>query len=86
MGTKNDPGTYDCWAAALPDEPVFILLARDPNFAHHVNDWARRRLEAIVCGDRPNDDYAKVTEAQQTAVAGAWWRRDNNGIWRKKVG
>lgn len=30
MGTKNRPGTFDCYAAAGPDEPLFVLLGRDP--------------------------------------------------------
>ena len=29
MGTKNNPGDYDCHAAAKPDEPVFTLRAHD---------------------------------------------------------
>lgn len=30
MGTKSNPTQFDCYANALPDEPMFILLARDP--------------------------------------------------------
>lgn len=26
MGSKNNPGKYDCYEAADPDEPMFILL------------------------------------------------------------
>ncbi len=29
MGTKNNPGKFDCYANAEPDEPMFILLGRD---------------------------------------------------------
>lgn len=29
MGTKNNPGTFDCYANAAPDEPMFVLLGRD---------------------------------------------------------
>lgn len=29
MGTKNNPGAFDCYANAEPDEPMFVLLARD---------------------------------------------------------
>lgn len=39
MGTKNNPGKFDCYDAALPDEPMFVLLARDPV----VREWVRRR-------------------------------------------
>jgi hypothetical protein len=30
MGTKSNPGPFDCYAKAEPDEPMFVLLARDP--------------------------------------------------------
>ena len=29
MGTKRNPATYDCYDKAEPDEPLFVLLARD---------------------------------------------------------
>ena len=29
MGTKNNPGQFDCYRNAEPDEPMFVLLARD---------------------------------------------------------
>ena len=83
MGTKNNPGKFDCYANALPDEPMFILLARDPSFFKLVSDWARERNNAVQCGDRPLADYDMVTEASQCALEGQTWRRMNNGIWRK---
>jgi hypothetical protein len=45
MGTKNNPGAYDCYANAEPDEPMFILLARDPSAPWLVKAWA-----ALRCG------------------------------------
>jgi hypothetical protein len=39
MGTKNNPGAYDCYARAEPDEPLFILLAHDPSAALLVMAW-----------------------------------------------
>lgn len=45
MGTKNNPGEFDCYAKAEPDEPMFILLGRDPLAADLVREWARRRVE-----------------------------------------
>lgn len=83
MGTKNNPGQFDCYANALPDEPMFVLLARDPNFYYHVTKWARQRGIAIDCGDRPQEDTLMVSEAMRCAGDGALWRRLNNGIWRK---
>lgn len=39
MSTKNNPGEFDCYANAGPDEEMFILLARDPTAAHLVRAW-----------------------------------------------
>lgn len=83
MGTKNEPGKYDCEGAALPAEPKFTLLARDPDFFRLLNEWANKREMDIWCGERPPSDTAKVKEARQCAVEGAEWRRKNLGAWRK---
>ncbi len=83
MGTKENPGQYDCYAHALPDEPMFTLLGRDPDFERLVLKWARRRLRDINCGDRPESDRLMVTEAMQCATLGTVWRRTNFGKWRK---
>ena len=83
MGTKNNPGEFDFYAAALPDEPMFVLLARDPQFYSLVNRWAQTRSSEIYCGLRPVEDARAVAEAENCAVQGARWRRENNGIWRK---
>jgi hypothetical protein len=40
MGTKNNPGKYDCYEKAESDEPMFILLARDKHAAQIVRLWA----------------------------------------------
>lgn len=29
MSTKQNPGSYNCYADAADDEPMFVLLARD---------------------------------------------------------
>lgn len=83
MGTKNNPGQFDCYANALPDEPIFTLLARDPEFLNLVIQWADKRMRDIYCGDRPESDLKMVFEAKQCALNGQKWRKDNNGIWRK---
>lgn len=83
MGTKNEPGQFDCYANALPDEPMFVLLARDPDFARLVNEWADRRERDISCGDRPQTDWALVSEARICALKALHWRRNNLGKWRK---
>lgn len=41
MGTKLNPGNFDCYAAAKDDEPMFVLLARDESAPFLVEAWAR---------------------------------------------
>ncbi len=62
MGTKNNPGTYDCYENAEPDEPMFILLGRDKGAAFLVDLWATAR-------EKLGEDSAKVEEARQCANA-----------------
>jgi hypothetical protein len=84
MGTKNKPGKFDCYENALPDEPMFVLLGRDPEFADLVSEWAKRRAAAVRCGLRPREDMALVDEAYECAATGANWRRQNDGAWRRR--
>lgn len=44
MGTKTDHGKFDCYDQALPDEPMFILLGRDPFAPMLVEQWSLNRL------------------------------------------
>lgn len=60
MGTKNNPGQYDCYANAQPDEPMFVLLGRDKHAAGLVRLWALLR-------QRAGEDEAKIAEALQCA-------------------
>lgn len=48
MGTKRNPAKYDCYKAAHPDEPMFVLLGRDPLAAQLVRIWARIRLNELA--------------------------------------
>lgn len=61
MGTKNNPGAFDCYANAAPDEPMFILLGRDPFAPLLVKLWAEMRR-------RTGEDEAKCLEAEKCAV------------------
>ena len=75
MGTKHKPGDYDCYANAEPDEPLFVLLARDASAPELVEQWADTRLQAITAGTKPMSDYAMVREARECAQAMRAWRR-----------
>lgn len=47
MGTKSDPGAFDCYAKAEPDEPLFVLLARDWRAPHLVRLWAALEAQDV---------------------------------------
>lgn len=70
MGTKNHPGAFDCYANAHPDEPMFILLARDRHAPLLVGLWARLR-------ELSGEDPAKVAEARQCWAAMIEWQNAN---------
>lgn len=45
MGTKNNPGKFDCHEAAEPDEPRFTVIGRDQLAPFLVLMWAHMRNE-----------------------------------------
>lgn len=83
MGTKNNPGKFNCHAAAKPDEPLFTLLARDPLAPFLVSIWSKMRMgdsEAAIAVFTKmlnttharyiaNPDVDKASEAMDCAVA-----------------
>ena len=73
MGTKNNPGQFDCYANAEPDEPMFVLLGRDRHAARLVRIWALLRA-------RDGEDPAKVAEALNCAQQMDEWFSDNKGL------
>lgn len=70
MGTKNNPGSFDCYENAEPDEPMFILLARDPHAPALVEAWATLR-------EKTGEDPRKIQEARQCANSMKAWRAVN---------
>lgn len=66
MGTKLNPGRYDCYDKAKPDEPIFVLLARDPLAPILVRLWADL---TVARGSHDKND-----EARMVAVAMETWR------------
>lgn len=66
MGTKNNPGRFDCYENAHPDEPMFVLLGRDKHAPLLVELWsALRTLDG--------EDASKVAEARSCAEAMREW-------------
>lgn len=54
MGTKTSPGQFDCYANAEPNEPMFVLLGRDPSAAFAVRAWIRHRI--VTGKNLPSDN------------------------------
>ncbi len=67
MGTKNNPGKFDCYANAEPDEPMFVLLGRDKHAPLLVRLWTMLR-------DQEGESIEKLTEALTCADAMQLWR------------
>lgn len=74
MGSKLKPGAFDCYRNAEPDEPMFILLARDLQAAGLVELWADQRQRLIMDGIKPFSDRNMVTEARESSEAMREWR------------
>jgi hypothetical protein len=86
MGTKNNPSVYDCYAKAEPDEPIFVLLARDRHATILTSLWAALR-------EVDGEDPKVVGEARSCAIAMREWRRKHrrpetelNVDWDVKIG
>lgn len=82
MGTKLQPGKYDCYKNALPDEPMFTLLGRDPQAPAVIRQWVYQRRTLITMGDKPPSDNEMLDEAMSCAADMERWRHENNGKWR----
>lgn len=78
MGTKSNPGAFDCYANAQDDEPMFVLLARDHRAPALVRAWVdRHRTERMEAeGDFPYNLDNKEREALAIADAMEAWRLD----------
>ena len=70
MGTKNNPGKYDCYSRAEPDEPIFTLRGSDPFAPQLVRLWAFMRR--VLIGVDIDDE--KGLEAKDVADAMERWR------------
>lgn len=73
IGTKLNPGAYDCFAQAEPDEPLFVLLARDATAPAIIRAWVKDRLAS------GNLSLEQSEEALATARSMEVWFRENRG-------
>lgn len=75
MGTKDNPGEFDCYNLALPDEPLFILRASDASAPHAVEYWAiRYEQRKRAAGEYDGRASRKVREAIRLAEEMRTWR------------
>lgn len=75
MSTKNNPGAFRCYEAALPDEPIFTILGRDPAGPATLRFWAQERVRI---GKTVNpDDCDRIDDAVRDASRMSDWRDDN---------
>lgn len=90
MATKNNPGKFDCYAHAEPDEPMFVLLGRDPMAGLLVEMWALARQEmggtseeklkeAIACSEEMQK-FAEARGKDVVKAAEAFARAIGKGI------
>lgn len=80
MSTKNAPGgEFDCYRDAKPDEPMFVLLARDWKSPGLVRQWAKVYCESHYgpSGWRDAAHERKYNEALECAASMERWRDAN---------
>lgn len=82
MGTKLTELRDGCFHAAMDDEPMFVLLARDASTPDLVRSWAQTREHEIRMGRKPAIDMAIVNDAFDCADKMEAWREENDGAWR----
>ena len=85
MGTKLQELRNGCFARAMDDEPMFVLLGRDLAAPDLIRFWAFTRENDIKSGKRPATDMAQIQEARDTADRMEQWRKDHDGEWRNSL-
>jgi hypothetical protein len=80
MGTKTNPGAFDCYENAEPDEPMFVLLARDGTAGDLVRKWADVRTVLLdarlgsITDEEWTAELKQIAEAHECADAMDDWR------------
>lgn len=86
MGTKQKPSRFDCYANAMPDEPIFVLLGRDVEAPSVIEYWADRRWRRLKRTNINANDQAMIDEANEIAQAMRDWRASHSPeAWRTYV-
>lgn len=71
MGTKNNPGRYDCYNNAEPDEPIFTLRGNDPTAGQTIRNWIEL--------NRGTSSPEKLAEAEKCAQEMEDWQQERCG-------
>lgn len=88
MTAKTEIGPFDALDKALPNEPRFVLLARDPAAPAAITEWARirRNLAYKRFGDSPRKRDRTVFEAELAQAAQAEEIAERMQVWRAGEG
>lgn len=79
VDTKQNPDPNSCYARALPDEPRFTLLGRDPAGPATIRFWRDERMRLNGdAADEENEAFAIAAEFED-------WRSKNDGRWREEL-
>lgn len=73
MGTKANPGAYDCYAKLKDDEPHFVLMGRDPLAGTLVRAWAGGAEMALdrALSQLPETEHAALIEHKNAKISEA---------------
>ena len=72
MSSKQNPSVYNCYKAALPDEPVFTILGRDPAGPATLEFWVSQRIKLGKTVE--DDDKDRIRVAFDDAKEMQEWR------------
>lgn len=75
MSTKSNPSMFRCYEAALPDEPMFVILGRDPAGPATLEFWAAERVKQHKVHEQDDQDRIKAAIDEAKDMQG--WRDMN---------
>ena len=78
MGTKRNPGKYDCYSHLHPDEPHFVIMGRDPAARATIEAWLdeRKRLGQDDSIEK-QDEAMECLEAMENWGDARAWLKEN---------
>jgi hypothetical protein len=98
MSSKICPGLFDSYVKALPDEPYFMLLARDKTAPAKIRQWADEKRGAVISEFGASADALRTDPSRQAEYRHEMekcrdadmiahdmedWRALNDGAWRE---